>query len=77
MSDGRRIRPDVFNPKTFMKKTHLQHKANEKEWPQHSELDREALWKWHHALIKTICNSEGMLTEPLVQWIQQNNQWNN
>eukprot|EP00957_Ditylum_brightwellii_P079716 6060775-Ditylum_brightwellii.AAC.1 len=51
-SDRRRIRSEVFNPKTFMKKTHLQHKVNPKEWPQHSEPDRKALWKWHHALIK-------------------------
>eukprot|EP00957_Ditylum_brightwellii_P201885 15327670-Ditylum_brightwellii.AAC.1 len=76
-SGRQRIKPELFNPKIFTKKVNLQQKVNPKELPRHSEPDREALWTRHHALINTICNSEGVLTEPLGQWIQQNNQWNN
>eukprot|EP00957_Ditylum_brightwellii_P051544 3908381-Ditylum_brightwellii.AAC.1 len=60
-SDGKMIRTELFDPANFQKKEGKQHRLAPGKWPRHAEPDKSVKKLWKDALMKTVCNEQGVL----------------
>eukprot|EP00957_Ditylum_brightwellii_P199949 15242710-Ditylum_brightwellii.AAC.1 len=63
-SDGKRIRTELFDPEKFQNEEEKQHRLAQGTWPRHAEPDKSVQKLWKDALMKMVCNEQGVLHLP-------------
>eukprot|EP00957_Ditylum_brightwellii_P073598 5592728-Ditylum_brightwellii.AAC.1 len=74
-SDGKKIRTELFDPENFQKEEGKKHRLAQGTWPRHIEPDKSVKKLWKDALMKTVCNEQGVLHLPLGEWHGINTIW--